>query len=147
MADIGGITEIVNNEKLLLKLGGDTFILMQDCRFNLDRPISRQTTSGGGVVYFFGAGDNSIDFTLICSTPELADSAGAGNLIYQTKRLTNGNLPTSTYKIKATDVSGASKTISATGTIPHLEIQRMEGGGGVVGNGRIQLTDDTVSVA
>ena len=55
----------VNNENLLLQAGSDTFILMQDCRFNLDRPISRQTTSGGGVVYFFGAGDNSIDFTLL----------------------------------------------------------------------------------
>ena len=44
MSAIGTITEIVNNENLLLKLGGDTFMLMQDCRFNLDRPISRQTT-------------------------------------------------------------------------------------------------------
>ena len=118
MADIGGITEIVNNEKLLLNLGGDTFILMQDCRFNLDRPISRQTTSGGGVVYFFGSGDNSIDFTLLLSTP-----------------------------IVATDVSGASKTITATGVLPHLEVQRMAGVGGIVFNGRIQLTGDTVTVA
>ena len=40
MADIGAITELVNNEKLLLQTGTDTFVLMQDCRFNLDRPIS-----------------------------------------------------------------------------------------------------------
>jgi len=148
---IGAIDEIVNNENLLLKLGGDTFILMQDCRFNLDRPISRQTTSGGGagnnVVYFFGSGDNSIDFTLLCSTPELEDSSGAGNLVYQTQRDANGALPTATYKIKVTDVSGATKTISATGVIPHLEVQRMAGVGGVVMNGRIQLTGDTVTVA
>ena len=146
MADIGGITEIVNNEKLLLKLGGDTFILMQDCRFNLDRPISRQTTSGGGVVYFFGAGDNSIDFTLLLSTPEMEDSGTTG-LIGLTERDANGALTSMAITIVATDVSGASKTITATGVLPHLEVQRMAGVGGIVFNGRIQLTGDTVTVA
>ena len=146
MADIGGITEIVNSEKLLLKLGGDTFILMQDCRFNLDRPISRQTTSGGGVVYFFGSGDNSIDFTLLLSTPEMEDT-GATGLIGLTKRDANGALTSMAITIVATDVNGASKTITATGVLPHLEVQRMAGIGGIVFNGRIQLTGDTVTVA
>ena len=62
MADIGAIGELVNNEKLLLQTGSDTFVMMQDCRFNLDRPISRQTTSGGGITYFFGSGDIAKDF-------------------------------------------------------------------------------------
>jgi hypothetical protein len=146
MADIGGITEIVNNEKLLLNLTGDTFILMQDCRFNLDRPISRQTTSGGGVVYFFGSGDNSIDFTLLLSTPEMEDT-GATGLIGLTKRDANGALTSMAITIVATDVNGASKTITATGVLPHLEVQRMAGIGGIVFNGRIQLTGDTVTVA
>ena len=70
-----------------------------------------------------------------------------GNLIYQTKRNANGALPENTYKIVATDVSGSSKTISATGTIPHLEVQRLSGVGGVQIVGRIQLTEDSVSVA
>ena len=147
MADIGAITELVNNEKLLLKTGNDTFILMQDCKLNLDRPISREVTSGSGVVYFFGSGDNSIDFTLLCSTPELEDSSGAGNLVYQTQRNSNGALPENTYKIVATDVSGNSKTISATGTIPSLSVTRLSGVGGVQISGRIQITTDSVSVA
>ena len=146
MADIGAITEIVNNEKLLLKLGGDTFILMQDCRFNLDRPISRQTTSGGGVVDFFGSGDNSIDLTLLLSTPEMEDSGTTG-LIGLTERDANGALTSMAITIVATDVNGASKTITATGVLPHLEVQRMGGVGGIVFNGRIQLTGDTVTVA
>jgi len=146
MSAIGTITEIVNNENLLLKLGGDTFMLMQDCRFNLDRPISRQTTSGGGVVYFFGSGDNSIDFTLLLSTPEMEDS-GATGLIGLTERDANGKLTDMAITIVATNVSGASKTITATGVIPHLEIQRLAGVGGVVFNGRIQLTGDSVTVA
>ena len=146
MSAIGTITEIVNNEKLLLKLGGNTFVLMQDCRFNLDRPISRQTTSGGGVVYFFGSGDNSIDFTLLLSTPEMEDSGTTG-LIGLTERDANGALTSMAITIVATDVSGASKTITATGVLPHLEVQRMGGVGGIVFNGRIQLTGDTVTVA
>ena len=146
MSAIGTITEIVNNEKLLLKLGGDTFVLMQDCRFNLDRPISRQTTSGGGVVYFFGSGDNSIDFTLLLSTPEMEDSGTTG-LIGLTQRNANGALTDMAITIVATDVNGDDKTITATGVLPHLEVQRMAGIGGVVFNGRIQLTGDTVTVA
>ena len=153
MGSIGAIDEIVNNEKLLLQVGADNFILMQDCRFNLDRPISRQTTSGGGVVYFFGSGDNSIDFTLLLSTPEMGGTrptSGTANsaLIGLTKRNDDGALYSQEYKIKATNVDGDSATtVSATGVIPHLEIQRMSGVGGVVINGRIQLTGDTVTVA
>ena len=64
MANIGEVTELVNNEKLTLEVGSDTYILMQDITVNIDRPIDRQTTSGGGVVYFYGAGDNFIQFTL-----------------------------------------------------------------------------------
>ena len=151
MSAIGAIDEIVNNENLLLKLGGDTFILMQDCRFNLDRPISRQTTSGGGagnnVVYFFGSGDNSIDFTLLLSTPEMEDT-GATGLIGLTKRDANGALTSMAITIVATNVDGdTAKTITCTGVLPHLEIQRMAGVGGVVFNGRIQLTGDSVTVA
>jgi len=144
---IGAIDEIVNNENLLLQAGSDTFILMQDCRFNLDRPISRQTTSGGGVVYFFGSGDNSIDFTLLLSTPEMEDT-GATGLIGLTKRDANGALTSMAITIVATNVDGdTAKTITCTGVLPHLEIQRMAGVGGVVFNGRIQLTGDSVTVA
>ena len=78
---------------------------------------------------------------------ELEDDSGASNLIFQTKRDANGALPENTYKIVATDVSGSSKTISATGTIPHLEVQRLSGVGGVAIVGRIQITGDTVTVA
>ena len=39
------------------------------------------------------------------------------------------------------------KTITATGVLPHLEVQRMEGVGGIAFNGRIQLTGDSVTVA
>lgn len=141
MANIGEVTELVNNEKLTLEVGSDTYILMQDITVNIDRPIDRQTTSGGGVVYFYGSGDNFIQFTLLCSTPEIA------SLNTLTQRNTNGDLTSTSWKIVAKNVSGATKTITAAGTLPHLEVARLAGVGGVVMRGRIQLTGDTLSVS
>ena len=114
---------------------------MQDITVNIDRPIDRQTTSGGGVVYFYGAGDNFIQFTLLCSTPEIA------SLNTLTQRDANGALTSTSWKIVAKNVSGQTKTITAAGTLPHLEVARLEGVGGVVMRGRIQLTGDSLSVS
>ena len=47
MGNIGEVTEVINNEKLTLDVGSDTYILMQDLQINIDRPIDRQVTSGG----------------------------------------------------------------------------------------------------
>ena len=141
MGNIGEVTELVNNEKLTLEVGSDTYILMQDITVNIDRPIDRQTTSGGGVVYFYGSGDNFIQFTLLCSTPEIA------SLNTLTQRNANGGLTSTSWKIVAKNVSGATKTITAAGTLPHLEVARLAGVGGVVIRGRIQLTGDTLTVS
>lgn len=145
MGNIGEVTELVNNEKLTLEVGSNTYILMQDLTVNIDRPIDRQTTSGGGVVYFYGAGDNFIQFTLLCSTPEIA------SLNTLTQRDANGKLTSTTWKVVAKNVSddgsgSGTKTITAAGTLPHLEVARLEGVGGVVMRGRIQLEGDTLSV-
>ena len=47
MGNIGEVTEVINNEKLTLDVGANTYILMQDLQINIDRPIDRQITSGG----------------------------------------------------------------------------------------------------
>ena len=141
MGNIGEVTEVINNEKLTLDVGANTYILMQDLQINIDRPIDRQVTSGGNAVYFYGTGDNFIQFTLLCSTPEIA------SLNTLTERNGDGALTSTSWKIVGTDVSGTTKTITATGTLPHLEIARLSGVGGVVIRGRIQLTGDTISVA
>ena len=141
MGNIGEVTEVINNEKLTLDVGANTYILMQDLQINIDRPIDRQITSGGNAVYFYGSGDNFIQFTLLCSTPEIA------SLNTLTQRNSDGALTSTSWKIVGTDVSGLTKTITAAGTLPHLEIARLGGVGGVVIRGRIQLTGDTISVA
>jgi len=140
MGNIGEVTEVINNEKLTLDVGANTYILMQDLQINIDRPIDRQVTSGGNAVYFYGSGDNFIQFTLLCSTPEIA------SLNTLTQRNSDGALTSTSWKIVGTDVSGLTKTITAAGTLPHLEIARLGGVGGVVIRGRIQLTGNTVSV-
>ena len=114
---------------------------MQDLTVNIDRPIDRQTTSGGGVVYFYGSGDNFISFTLLCSTPEIA------SLNTLTARDANGALTSTSWKIVSKNVSGATKTITGAGTLPHLEVARLAGVGGVVIRGRIQLTGDSITVS
>ena len=156
MANLVTVTELVNNEKLELGVrnaadnADNNWILMQDCRLTVDRPISRETTSGGGVVYFFGAGDNSLEFTLLLSTPELGaqGTLGAeGNLLFYQKRDANGDLPKRYWYIRATDVAGASKTLKFYAKLPRFEIQRLAGVGGVIINGRLQLIDDTITVS
>ena len=141
MANIGEVTEIVNNEKLTLEVGSNTYILMQDLTVNIDRPIDRMTTSGGGVIYFYGSGDNFISFTLLCSTPEI------DSLNTLTERTTNGALTSTDWKIVSKNVSGATKTITGAGTLPHLEVARLAGVGGVIIRGRIQLTGDSITVS
>ena len=142
MGNIGEVTEVINNEKLTLDVGSNTYILMQDVQINIDRPIDRQVTSGGNAVYFYGTGDNFIQFTLLCSTPEIASL----NTLTE-RNATTGALTSTDWIIKSTDVSGAVRTITGAGTLPHLEIARLSGVGGVVIRGRIQLTGDTVTVA
>ena len=82
-----------------------------------------------------------IQFTLLCSTPEIA------SLNTLTQRDANGALTSTSWKIVAKNVSGQTKTITAAGTLPHLEVARLEGVGGVVMRGRIQLTGDSLSVS
>ena len=140
MGNIGEVTEVINNEKLTLDVGSDTYILMQDLQINIDRPIDRQVTSGGNAVYFYGTGDNFIQFTLLCSTPEIA------TLNTLTARNSSGALTSTSWKIVGTDVSGTVTNIVGAGTLPHLEIARLSGVGGVIVRGRIQLTGDTITV-
>ena len=147
MANIGAITELVNNEKLELSVrnSGDTsdnfWIMLQDCNFNLDRPITREITSDvdNPAVYFFGGGNNSLDFTILLSTTELDQPSvvTSGNLMYLQKRY---------WRVRVTDVSGAVKILKFKAQLPRLNIQRLTGVGGVIVKGTLTITEDSVSV-
>ena len=157
MANIGAITELVNNEKLELSVrnSGDTsdnfWVMLQDCNFNLDRPIAREITSdvNNPAVYFFGGGNNSLDFTILLTTTELDQPSvvTSGNLLYLQKRDSNGGLVERYWRVKATDVSGAVKILKFKAKLPRLNIQRLAGVGGVIVKGTLTITEDSVSVA
>ena len=157
MASIGAITELVNNEKLELSVrnSGDTsdnfWIMLQDCNFNLDRPISREITSDvdNPAVYFFGGGNNSLDFTILLTTTELDQPSvvTSGNLLYLQKRDSNGGLVERYWRIKATDFQGVSKYLKFKAKLPRLNISRLAGVGGVVVKGALTITEDSVAVA
>ena len=145
MSNIGEIDEIINNEKITLKVGSDTYILLQDITLNVDRPIRRETASGGGVVYFYGSGNNSFNFTLLASTPEI-DSLNT----LSKRNATTGALTSTAWKIVSQDVSGTGAddvaTIECDGTLPHLEIVRLAGVGGVLIRGRVVVEGDSLTV-
>ena len=145
MSNIGEIDEIINNEKITLKVGSDTYILLQDITLNIDRPIRRETTSGGGVVYFYGAGNNSFNFTLLASTPEI-DSLNT----LSKRHATTGALTSIAWKIVSQDVSGTGgsdvATIECDGTLPHMEVVRLAGVGGVLIRGRVVVEGDSLTV-
>jgi len=157
MANIGAITELVNNEKLELSVrnSGDSsdnfWIMLQDCNFNLDRPITREITSDvdNPAVYFFGGGNNSLDFTILLSTTELDQPSvvTSGNLLYLQKRNSNGGLVERYWRVRVTDVSGAVKILKFKAQLPRLNIQRLAGVGGVIVKGTLTITEDSVAVA
>ena len=157
MANIGAITELVNNEKLELSVrnSGDSsdnfWIMLQDCNFNLDRPITREITSDvdNPAVYFFGGGNNSLDFTILLSTTELDQPSvvTSGNLMYLQKRNSNGGLVERYWSVRVTDVSGAVKILKFKAQLPRLNIQRLAGVGGVIVKGTLTITEDSVAVA
>ena len=144
MSNIGEIDEIINNEKITLKVGSDTYILLQDITLNVDRPIRRETTSGGGVVYFYGSGNNSFNFTLLASTPEI-DSLNT----LSKRNATTGALTSTAWEIVSGDVSGGANsiaTIECDGTLPHMEVVRLAGVGGVLIRGRVVVEGDSLTV-
>ena len=157
MANIGAITELVNNEKLELSVrnSGDTsdnfWIMLQDCNINLDRPLPREITSDvdNPAVQFFGGGNNSLDFTILLSTTELDQPSvvTSGNLLYLQKRNSYGGLVERYWRVRVTDVSGAVKILKFKAQLPRLNIQRLAGDGGVIVKGTLTITEDSVAVA
>lgn len=117
-------TLCVNAEKLVLQVGTnpDTYTCLQDLRFNVGRPVLREPITGLGTtnpsgsvitaIYFFGAGNNTLDCTVLMSEAEYAT--------FQTNTLrdANGQMPSQFYKIVATNFSGTVQTLGNTHNTP-----------------------------
>jgi len=142
MANLGEAAEIINSEFVTLEVGANKYILMQDVKVIQERPETRKVHSGAGVLYFFGAGDNTLEFTLTGSKTEMIDLAKT-----KITRDANGDLPSTTWLIKAKDVSGTTTTITVAAKMTRAELIRNPGLGEFQMKCRLRITDDLIGVA
>ena len=140
MANIGEITEIVNASELTLLVGADTYILLKNLEIQVGRTEARDVTTDGGPLYSYGAGDNFFTATLVASTPEI-DSL---NTLTQIDG--NGAMSSTAWLIKATNVSGATKTFAATGVLRDYRVKK-EAEGKVEIDIFVRITGDTVTIS
>ena len=107
----------VNSKKFQVFIGSTSneWKLVQNARVTVSHPIFREPTTNGGVVTYTGAPDNSISGTVLFTKDEWSTSTiGFGALIGGA----NGNniieVPTSSWNVKFTDVSGSSSVVRLT---------------------------------
>jgi hypothetical protein len=109
MANIGEITEFVNNDEWTLEVGTGNYIALEDLIVKVGNLEYRSDTNDSGPNWFLGGGDNFFTFTLTLTSPEYS----ALNTLTQ---LDSSGIPTSTsWKIVSEDLAGTTKTMAATG--------------------------------
>jgi len=141
MANLGEITEIVNASELTLEVGADNYILLTNLSLHIGRTEDRiATTSDGGALYTYGKGDNYFTATLLVSTPELS------SLNTLTQIDSDGDMTSTAWKIVAKDVSGTTKTFSATGILRDYDISK-PAEGKVSIDIFVRITGDTITIS
>ena len=140
MGNIGEIAEIVNASELTLEVGSDNYILLSDLSLHIGRTESRDVVTSGDPLYSYGSGDNYFTATLLVSTPELT------SLNTLTQISANGDLTSTAWKIVAKNVSGATKTFSATGVLRDYDISKPSEGKVSI-DIFVRITGDTISIS
>ena len=141
MGDLGAITEIVNSDELTLLVGADTYILLKDLQIKVGRTENRVATTDAGPIYTYGKGDNWFSATLVVSTPELSSL----NTLTQTDG--NGAMTSTSWLIKANNVTGAAKTFAATGVLRDYQVRKQNQGEAVEIDIFVRITGDTVTIS
>ena len=140
MGNIGEIAEIVNASELTLEVGSDNYILLSDLSLHIGRTESRDVVTSGDPLYSYGSGVNYFTATLLVSTPELT------SLNTLTQISANGDLTSTAWKIVAKNVSGATKTFSATGVLRDYDISKPSEGKVSI-DIFVRITGDTISIS
>ena len=140
MANLGEITEIVNASELTLEVGSNTYILLQNLVIHVGRTEFRDPTTDGGVLYTYGKGDNWFSATLVVSSPELSSL----NTLTQTD--SNGDMTSTSWKIVAKDLAGATKTWAATGFLRDYDVRKDPEGKAKI-DIFVRINGDTVSIS
>ena len=140
MADLGAITEIVNAQELTLEVGSDTYIMLTDLVIHVGRPEDRTATTDGGVLYTYGKGDHFFTATLVVTTPELSTLNTLNTLD------SDGDMTSTSWKIVARDLAGATKTWAATGILKEYDVRKVEEGTVAI-DIVVRITGDTVTIS
>ena len=123
MANLGEVSEAINASKVHLDLGNNRYILLQELENHITHPESREATDIGSI-YFYGQSDDYFEATLLLSTPEMTTFLGYTILD------SNGDLPTTSFKIIYSDKSGTNtQTLSIEVQLPDMTWSKpVEGG-------------------
>jgi len=140
MANLGEATEIVNCSEHTLEVGSDTYIMLTNLIIHVGRPEDRVATTDSGPVYTYGKGDNFFTATLLVTTPEISTL----NTLTQTDA--NGDLTSTSWKIVAKDLAGATKTWAATGVLRDYDMRKVPEGKVAI-DIFVRITGDTVTVS
>ncbi len=114
---LGTSGQEVNAKKMQVYIGNTTneWKLIQNARVLISHPIFREPTTNGGVVTYTGAPDNSISGTLLFTRDSWNTSTnGFAALLGGATGSEITEVPTSSWNIKFTDVSGASAVVRLT---------------------------------
>ena len=139
MANLGEITEIINASELTLEVGSDTYIMLTNLNLHIGRTEERTAITDDTVLYTYGKGDNFFTATLVATTPELSSL----NTLSQID--TDGDMTSTSWKIVAKDISGATKTFAATGVLREYDISKSPEGKILI-DIYVRITGDTISI-
>ena len=116
MVDMGLTAQAINAKKMQLFIGtgdDDEWLLLQNARVMLSHPIFREPTTGGTVVTYTGAPDNTISGTLLFTRDEWNDANnGFVNII--APAADGGEVESNYWNVKFVDVSGDSAVVRLT---------------------------------
>ena len=112
----------VNSKKFQVFIGSTSneWKLIQNARVTVSHPIFREPTTGGGVITFTGAPDNSISGTLLFTIDEwtTANSSGVTNVsglkALLTVDATSGEVLAKSWVIKFTSLDAAASATTLT---------------------------------
>ena len=112
----------VNSKKFQVFIGSTSneWKLIQNARVTVSHPIFREPTTGGGVITFTGAPDNSISGTLLFTIDEwtTANSSGVTNVsglkALLTVDATSGEVLAKSWVIKFTSLDAAASNTTLT---------------------------------
>tara|TARA_R110000765_G_scaffold365727_1_gene455842 strand:+ start:115 stop:552 length:438 start_codon:yes stop_codon:yes gene_type:complete len=143
---IGEIAEIVNASELTLETSVGNYILLTNLSLHIGRPEDRVATTDGGALFTYGKGDNYFTATLLVSTPELSSLNTLTKFTNYGTSNDNGDMPSTAWLIKAKDVSGTTKTFSATGVLREYDISKPSEGKVSI-DIFVRITGDTISIS